>query len=66
MTDKKQRAHTFFVTDFEYYPRCMKRKELKHERFWGADGNRKWAIFIFNLPSLNHIHIAKYLFSVRD
>ena len=25
-----------------------------------ADGNRKWAIFTFNLPSHNHIHIAKH------
>ena len=30
------------------------------------DGNRKWAVFTFNLPSHNHIHIAKYLFSIRD
>ena len=41
-------------------------RELKHARFWDADGNRKWAIFTFNLPSHNHIHIAKYLFSIRD
>ena len=31
-----------------------------------ADGNRKWAVFTFNLLSHNHIHIAKYLFSIRD
>ena len=41
-------------------------RELKHAQFWDADGNRKWAIFIFNLPAHNHIHIAKYLFSIRD
>ena len=41
-------------------------RELKHARFWAADGNRKWAIFDVNLPSYNHIHIAKYLFSIRD
>ena len=41
-------------------------RELKHARFWEADGNRKWAVFPFNLPSHNHIHIAKYLFSIRD
>ena len=35
-------------------------------RFWDADGNRKWAIFTFNLPSHNHIHIAKYLFSIKN
>ena len=33
-------------------------RELKHARFWDADGNRKWDIFTFNLPSHNHIHIA--------
>ena len=38
----------------------------KHEHFWDAGGNRKWAVFTFNLPSHNHIHIVKYLFSIRD
>ena len=41
-------------------------RELKHARFWDADGNRKWAVFSFNLFSRNHIYIAKYLFSIRD
>ena len=41
-------------------------RELKHARFWDADGNRKWTVFTFNLPSNNHIHIGKYLFSIRD
>ena len=41
-------------------------RELKHARFGDADGNRKWALFTFNLPSHNHIHNAKYLFSIRD
>ena len=40
--------------------------KLKHARFWDADDNRKWAIFTFNLSSNNHIHIAKYLFFIRD
>ena len=31
-----------------------------------SDGNRKSVIFPFNLFSLNHIYIAKYLFSLRD
>ena len=31
-----------------------------------TNGNRKWAIFTFNLPSHNHIHIAKYHFSIWD
>ena len=48
--------------------RCFKRKirELKHARFWDADGNRKWAVFPFNLSSHDPICIAKYLFSIRD
>ena len=41
-------------------------RELKHVHFWVADGNQKWAIFYFNLPSRNHIHIAKYRFYIRD
>ena len=40
-------------------------RELKHARVWGADGNRKWAVFLFNLSSHNHIYISKYLFSIR-
>ena len=31
-----------------------------------ADGNRKWAVFPFNLFSHNYIYIAKYLFAIRD
>ena len=31
-----------------------------------ADGNQKWAILTFNLPSQNHIYIAKYVFSIGD
>ena len=42
------------------------KRELKHARFWDTNGNRKWVNFTFNLPSHNHIHIAKYLFSIRD
>ena len=41
-------------------------RELKHGRFWHSYSNRKWAVFYVNLPSHNHIHIAKYLFSIRD
>ena len=41
-------------------------RELKHARFRDAEGNRKWTVFTFNSPSHNHIHIAKYLFSIRD
>ena len=56
------------VLDFGKWWRHVKTiyRELKHARFWDADGNRKWAVFTFNLPSHNHIHIAKYLFSIRD
>ena len=45
--------------------RGKEKRELKHARFWDADGNRKWAFLTFNLSSHNHIHIAKYLFSFR-
>ena len=42
-------------------------EELKQARFWDADGNRKWAIFDhFQFTLDNHIHIAKYLVSIRD
>ena len=41
-------------------------RELEHERFWDADGNWKWAIFTFNLPSHNNIHILKNPFSITD
>ena len=44
----------------------MVNRELKHARFWDADGNRKWAVFSFNLSLHNHIYIAKYLFSITD
>ena len=30
-------------------------RELKNARFWDADGNRKCAVFPFNLSSHNHI-----------
>ena len=40
-------------------------RELKHARFWDADGKRKWAIFPYN-SSHNHIYNAKYVFSIRD
>ena len=41
-------------------------QQLKHARFWEADGNRKWAVFPLNLSSHNHIYITKYLLSIRD
>ena len=41
-------------------------RELKHARFWDANGNRKWAVFPLNLFSHDHIYIAKYLFSITD
>ena len=41
-------------------------KELKQERFWDANGNRKWTDFTFNSPSHNYIHITKLIFSIRD
>ena len=41
-------------------------RELKHVQFWDADSNRKRAVFTFNLPTQNHIHIAKYHFPIRN
>ena len=41
-------------------------RELDQARFCDVDGNRKWAVFPFNLFAHNHIYIAKYLFSIRD
>ena len=51
---------------FSSLPRLVPNRELKHARFWDADGNRKWAVFPFNLSSRNHIYIATYLFTIRD
>ena len=72
-----QRAKMFFQSfstvvvvetfDIRHSERMLSHsRELKHARFWDADVNRKWAVFTFNLPWHNHIHIAKYLFSIRD
>ena len=36
------------------------------QRFWATDGNRKCAVFVFNLSSHYHIYIVKYLFTSRD
>ena len=52
------RLFGFPSTDF--YGFC-RQTGIFHARVWDEDGNRKWAIFTFNLPSHNHIHIAKYL-----
>ena len=50
-----------------FYQDCFRKKsKTKHARFWDAEGNRKYFIFTFNLRPHNHIHIAKYLFSIRD
>ena len=45
---------------------CLISLGVKQVHFWNTDSNRKWAVFTFNLPSQNHIHIAKYLFSIRN
>ena len=39
---------------------------IKQERFWDANGNRKWTDFTFVAPSHNYIHIGKFIFSIRD
>ena len=31
-----------------------------------ANSNRKWTDFTFISPSHNYIHIAKFIFSIRD
>ena len=36
------------------------------QRFWATDGNRKCAVFVFNLSSHYHIYIFKHLFTSRD
>ena len=36
------------------------------QRFWDTNDNRKWAVFLFNLSSHNHICIAEYRFSIRE
>ena len=41
-------------------------RELKLQRFWATDGNRKCAVFVFNSSSHYHIYIFKYLFTSRD
>ena len=41
-------------------------RELKHARFWDADGKRKWAVFPYNSSSHNYIYNAKYLSSIMD
>ena len=41
-------------------------RSLSMQRFWTTDGNRKCALFLFNLPSHYHIFIAKSLFTCRD
>ena len=56
-------SHLFWLNILAVREKCVTRYKGS---FWDADANRKWAIFTFNLPSHNHIHIAKYLFSIRD
>ena len=35
------------------------------QRFWATDGNRKCAVFVFNLSSHFHINVAKSVFISR-
>ena len=68
---KKTKLLPFFINLFCSKPKYKKHKmiwshgigirELKHDCLCDTDGNQKWAVFTFNLPSHNHIHIAKYL-----
>ena len=41
-------------------------ESLSTRRFLATDGNRKWAAFLFNLSSHDHVGIVKYLFISRD
>ena len=36
------------------------------QRLWVTDGNRKWAVFLFNWSSHYHICLVKYRFSGRE
>ena len=33
---------------------------------WPREGSRKWAVFLFNLSSYDHVYIVKYPFTSRD
>jgi len=46
-----------------YARRCfaIDNRELKHTRFWDADGKQQWAVFPHNSSSHNHIYSAKYV-----
>ena len=63
---KAQAATAVAYAPFLSRPRAPAIRELKQARFWDADGDRKWAVFPFNLSSHNHIYIAKYLLFIRD
>ena len=39
---------------------------LRMQRFWATDGNRKCAVFLFNLSSLYPIYIVNFLLTSRD
>ena len=41
-------------------------ESLSMQRFWATDGNRKCAVFLFNLFSHYPIYIVKFLFTSRD
>ena len=65
-SDKLSENVSFRKIDRQLGFRSHNLRSLSMRLFEDADGNRKWAVFTLNLPSHNHIHIAKYLFSVRD
>ena len=41
-------------------------RELKHVRYWDADGKRKWHVFFYSSSSHHHIYNGKYHFSILD
>ena len=39
------------------------KESLGTQCFWVTDVNQKWAVFLFNLSSYEHIYILKYPFT---
>ena len=46
--------------------RSFGNRELKQQRFWTVDVNRKWGFLPFYMPWRYQIFIANFLFSFKD
>ena len=57
------RCHTFVACLISYLGVLFNYSGLKHETFLSHDGNRKCAVFLFNLSSQHHIYIVRSLFA---